>query len=807
MADPVGYNVSYSFGGFQANNPSTPLPAPKVDNELANIATSIGSLLSSVTDIRRSDGALQNGLVDYDALASEIRLLFNNGAVDNATLLADAVASASGSATSASTSADAAAASAAIAAGLVNPAPLLAGAAVPEVTVNAATTTDIGAAASMRVVINGGATITSFGAQINRLRFVRFNGVSTLTNGATIALLRGRNRTTAVGDQGIYLSDATGAWRELNYITASGALFGNPLYFAEHFPSVIGDGVADDMAGLQGIIDLASANGGGRVVLTGGRTYRCVSSAAVTDQGLILKPNVTLDMNRATVNLECTGNVYGIRPQNDSHIVGPGTVAVTVSASLGSAQDIYHAPIALGAAYGEVTSVGALGPYINAVRWSIRGIRITNVRPDGYKIAGLGGMSHGVIEDIEFPSDSTSIGCVNLDWGTVGNIQSGNIPATRILFDAGTAYTVHPNNIDIRRLKIGVMSNPTSCPIRLSGVHAIRIDGFEIQRSNYCSVFHTGGDLSYEFANVDVRVRHCGIVIKNGMIASTGLTGNGIICDAYGDNLNTAIVGGYSPRVSAIATTDILFENIRAITGDFSATAGVGAIMGFMTGGTIRNCTLIGHKNGINVGNNVTRLLIEGGEINSCNQEGIYIGAGSVPPEEIRVEGAWCWSNCIGVVSAGIYMLNGKRHTITRCRLGNGGESFQDIGIKVDTSCLDVEVTNNHVVACANTAYVMGGATTFNCLRLYSGNTVDPSVVTVYGGVTITPVEYVYTGSLLRRFRAPRVALSGGITPPSGAWLTGDVIDYSDPQATGYKGVFCTASGSPGTWNRFGISV
>jgi hypothetical protein len=38
MSNPQPYVVTYSFSGFQASNPTTPLPAPQVDNELANAA-------------------------------------------------------------------------------------------------------------------------------------------------------------------------------------------------------------------------------------------------------------------------------------------------------------------------------------------------------------------------------------------------------------------------------------------------------------------------------------------------------------------------------------------------------------------------------------------------------------------------------------------------------------------------------------------------------------------------------------------------------------------------------------------------
>ncbi|HRP25407.1 hypothetical protein [Thauera sp.] len=68
MADPTPYAVSYSFSGFQATSPNSPLPAPRVDDEYANIATSIGTLVGAVTDVRREDGALKNSIVTVDSL-------------------------------------------------------------------------------------------------------------------------------------------------------------------------------------------------------------------------------------------------------------------------------------------------------------------------------------------------------------------------------------------------------------------------------------------------------------------------------------------------------------------------------------------------------------------------------------------------------------------------------------------------------------------------------------------------------------------------------------------------------------------
>ncbi|HRO90376.1 MAG TPA: hypothetical protein PLC06_07755 [Promineifilum sp.] len=72
MADPTPYVVSYSFSGFQATSPFAPLPAPRVDDEFANIANSIGTINAAVRDVRREDGELRNGIVTLDSLAVEV---------------------------------------------------------------------------------------------------------------------------------------------------------------------------------------------------------------------------------------------------------------------------------------------------------------------------------------------------------------------------------------------------------------------------------------------------------------------------------------------------------------------------------------------------------------------------------------------------------------------------------------------------------------------------------------------------------------------------------------------------------------
>lgn len=91
-------------------------------------------------------------------------------------------------------------------------------------TVASASTCDIGAAATDRVSITGTTTITSFGTDIDAIRFVSFMGALLLTHNATSLILpTGANITTAAGDCAIFASDASGNWRCLDYQRADGS--------------------------------------------------------------------------------------------------------------------------------------------------------------------------------------------------------------------------------------------------------------------------------------------------------------------------------------------------------------------------------------------------------------------------------------------------------------------------------------------------------------------------------------------------------------------------------------------------------
>ncbi|MDH6231052.1 hypothetical protein M2281_001624 [Mesorhizobium soli] len=77
MAEPSKYSPSYSFTGFQTQNPISPLPAPRLDEQFHNISKAIGDGADAVNDIRRSDGRLKNGIVTPEALSPSLTIGFS----------------------------------------------------------------------------------------------------------------------------------------------------------------------------------------------------------------------------------------------------------------------------------------------------------------------------------------------------------------------------------------------------------------------------------------------------------------------------------------------------------------------------------------------------------------------------------------------------------------------------------------------------------------------------------------------------------------------------------------------------------
>ena len=75
MAAPTRYSLTYDFTGFQSANPNTPLPADKIEIEFNNIGLSVGETITNLGLIQRSDGKLQNKIVEFDSLSDATKAL------------------------------------------------------------------------------------------------------------------------------------------------------------------------------------------------------------------------------------------------------------------------------------------------------------------------------------------------------------------------------------------------------------------------------------------------------------------------------------------------------------------------------------------------------------------------------------------------------------------------------------------------------------------------------------------------------------------------------------------------------------
>lgn len=87
MAQPSPYVPGYDFSGYQANNPTAPLPGWAVDQELASISRTTNETITRLAIIQRDDGELTNKIVHWDSLDDYLR-----GLLHDATNLAEAIA-------------------------------------------------------------------------------------------------------------------------------------------------------------------------------------------------------------------------------------------------------------------------------------------------------------------------------------------------------------------------------------------------------------------------------------------------------------------------------------------------------------------------------------------------------------------------------------------------------------------------------------------------------------------------------------------------------------------------------------------
>jgi hypothetical protein len=649
---------------------------------------------------------------------------------------------------------------------------------------------------------------------------------ATIPSGVQLTRLLGRTSAGDLGGPGALhkkLGSAPGSVRSWHFQSADNAWWQlkeysvNPRMFG-----AVGDGSTDDRAAVQDAIDFASTLlVNGLVEGIPGDDYKMFITTGVTDHGLILKAGVRFNLRGASLSFACTGNVFGLRLQSNA-IIENGTVRTVSSSGLSSFQAIYHTPVSLGAAYGDYPTTGSLDAYASPSGWKVRNLTITNVRadsptPGGEMLGIFGGANHGLIEDITIPDNATVGIGIGMDWMPVGPIDMStlaNANATVTAYNAGNCYTLHPHDIDVRRITIGNMSVPNtgsfgSHGIRLSGCYAIRIDGVSVAGSTFAGFFHTAGDLGFELAPSAVKnFRYKGTRVANYRIEKAN-NGWGVFCDCYADNIAVVVALGYSNMLPTQGETDIVFDNVFT-QGSLTSSALPGYRIQNQQGGEMRNCKGRYHSVGVLVETDCDRLHIIGGVYDSNWTHGIYANSSNAA-EDLLIAGAQAFSNGIGGGStdAGIYLDAAIRPTVRDCVLGGvggGGDSFQEYGVLATANAQDVIVEDNYIVShhAPGAGITMGSSGNVGVgaiIAKISGNRFGSAVTTKYGGAAIVPHDYRFdlSGNKILECTAASSALSSH-QPTAGTWTRGCSILYTDPSAGGVPGTECVVAGSPGQW-------
>ena len=558
---------------------------------------------------------------------------------------------------------------------------------------------------------------------------------------------------------------------------------------------------------LQQAIDALSTAGGGTIYL-GGATVNLTGP-------LIVKDNVKIDLGGGTLSFVLSGaNDYGVRLRNYAWVEN-GTITVTRSGTP-SSQAGYYAPIVVGPFYGDGGTVASPSVDEGVTGWGARNLSLSTDADGKVGIQVIGGANNGIIENIEVPSNDKMFGIVHLDWGFVGTINSADIPASRTNFDAGTAYTTHPNNIIIRNIKGGELSRAKSGTdtgshgIRLSGVYNIRVENVKIEQTTYATIRHTAGDVGFEFAPAAIKPFACKGIVVDGVAVESTTDSWAVYCDSYADNVAAAQGGGYVPLLDPINLTDI---EVSHVTGKGSSGALVtpGLYLIQLRGGRFTDINVSGYAHGCLVDELVYGPQIHG-TFHSNRGHGIYVHHGTNEPEDVRIlSGTQAYLNGQDAGFSnpcGIAIEGSKRCRVDGALLGDRtSETTQSLGLRViSTSAIDVEVENCYVfnVKSGGKGYSLLTTNDYGYVILFRNNLAASTVSTPIEGVNIIPFgRFLTTGGVgIGHFTCARAALSADTTPTAGTWAAGDTIFHSDPTGA-VTGTRCQTAGTPGTWGQF----
>jgi hypothetical protein len=553
-----------------------------------------------------------------------------------------------------------------------------------------------------------------------------------------------------------------------------------------------------------------SSQGGAHAPITIGPLYGLGGTAASPSPDMFVSGwsvrNLTLSTDKlvTVTTAEVTGAIAGTTL----------TVSAVASGSLYPGQTLTGVNVTAGTvitAFGS--GVGGTGTYTVSPSQSAASAAITaTAQIGGVAIQMMGGVNNGIIENITVPDSARMRGGVHLDWNYVGTISSSdtlaNMNANKAAFNAGTAYTCHPNTISIRNIKIGSLTaaytgqDTGSSGVRLSACYNISVSEVAMESCTNAVLAHFGGDVGFEYAPVEIKPLACKNIRFSGCSVAAASTAYLVYSNSYADNVARAVTDGYVPLMPPLMQTNIVFQSLSG-KGPGDSTANYGCRFVQQSGGVLEDIDVSYFKQGINADELVRGAVFQRIHSHFNEESGIVIDHTGDDPEDITVTECYVHDNGqSGGSHAGIYIGASKRVKVHNNRSGTEGanDSSQLFAFRATTGAASAEFTSNVVLSTlANTGvgYVMLGGEDYNILGLFTDNrTVAAFTNEAYGGLGVIPVERDLSPDdrLITRYKMP-----SSVTPTGLILQIGDTIEYTNPAAAGFLGLVCTTQGTFGT--------
>lgn len=510
-----------------------------------------------------------------------------------------------------------------------------------------------------------------------------------------------------------------------------------PTKFTKRSTVYLGDFI-DDIKYLQQILDW---NPGGRVILSEETVY------TLTDDTIVIPKNTRLDLNHAATIFEQSGTQLSFQLSEGSQLYN-GSVFVT-----GDGQGGSGAAKSCVSGGNQSTGEGVKGT-------EVHDLIVNTNRINGNGVMFFGECTKNKVYNIGFPDSDTIGRVVAFEWGGT---------------EAGTG---HPNNNEVKNIQGGNLSlaQDDCYVVWMSSTFNMEVTNINAESANGIVGIFTG-DKANEYAPDKYKnLIGTGIVVNNpsGKIRRFGAR-------VYGKGSDVAVPVSQRPII-----------NNPSFEGTGLSDLELGIVCEFTDGVTVNDPNISKVGTGIVTGALCKQLIVNGGEVYLCRNNGIRFG-NSEGIENCAANYVRLYKNNqaanVGVSSAAAFAIaHSKCVSVRGCKFGLPGEAeTQQYSIFVESTARNTALNENHTYSlkAGGVAYVNGLSTAYEMETTGANNTAAPGIA-LNGGAPIFQIN-----SAGKRY----FAYSAATGFPSGdIWKPGDSFDYTSPLPNYHKGGVYTAT-------------